>query len=122
MATSEQFEQDHAEAVEVATCIEQSGSFPECRHLLGGHIRQRAADHRALRTSTEFGVFGEVEIKQHWPTFVREQDVRRFEIAMENTAAMCMSQAVCKLTAQSKDSIDIGQLVQSRPAFVSGFG
>ena len=59
--------------------------------VLGGHVGQRAADHRAVRPRRRAirpALGGEVEVQQHRRAVGGQQDVRGLQVAVEQPARM----------------------------------
>ena len=77
-----------------------------CSGAMYGSVPPIAA--RSGRPS-ELHVLGQVEVEQHRPAVVGQEDVGRLEVAVQDSAAMGMAQSVGELTAEREDRLDVGQ-------------
>ena len=108
MLAGEQFEQDDAEAVEVAPGVERAELGAEHRELLRRHVGEGATDQRELGAPAELRVFREVEVEQHRTAVVGQQHVRGFQVAVQDAATVRVSQPVGELAGEGQDGVHVG--------------
>ena len=99
----EQLEEDHAERIEVAPRVDRAAGPEEEGQRLGRHVGERAADRGALGAGR---VVGEVEVEDHRLAVVREQDVGRLDVAVEDAALVRVGQAVGQARSEPEDGPD----------------
>jgi hypothetical protein len=93
LATREQLVENQTESVDVGTTIERYS-----RGLLGRHVRDGARQHPGVVRGNDVETFGEAEIRDVRLTFLVQQDVRGFQVAVEHAVRVGVVHGVCELT------------------------
>ena len=109
----EQLEEDRAEGIKIAPGIGEASPVLEGLEVLGGHVRQRAADQGGRGVRSQLGVGGQVEVEQERLAVVAQQDVGRLEVAMEDAALVGVGQAVGQACDQPEDRLDVAELADA---------
>ena len=112
-APGEQLKEDHAEGIKVAPGIWEASPVLEGLEVLGGHVRQRAADQGGRGVRSQLGVGGQVEVEQERLAVVAQQDVGRLEVAMEDAALVGVGQAVGQACDKPEDRLDVAELADA---------
>ena len=74
--------------------------------MFGRHVQDRSTDKRRGSAGSQLGVLREIEVEQHRLAVVRHQDVRGFEVAVQDAPLVraCWSPAASRAPSQSTAS------------------
>ncbi len=109
--TGEDLKENHAQCVKItaSVCI-----VPE--RLFGAHVTGRANDAGLSDAGGGLRKFGNTKIGDEGVAYLIEEEVARFEIAMNDTLA------VCEIECISKTKEDVGNLIEGDAALADAFG
>ena len=112
MPAGQQLVEHQAEAVEVRPLVRRPGPLLPRRPLLGGDVAGGAADLEVRRIARALAVLGEVEVEEHRPAVVGQEDVGRLHIPVDDAPLVGVRQGIGQPDGQPDDGVDVAQALQ----------
>ena len=104
-AASQQLNQNEPESIDIGLRCSESALHHGRIKLFGRHVG-RGAGH-AVRVNA-----GKVEVKEHRPSVLGEQDVGRLDVPVQDSTIVCMCQPIGQLRTNPKHRLDEAHAIQ----------
>ena len=107
VSAGQQLVEDQAQSIEVDAGVGWLRAGANRLQGLRGHVRERPSGQGRRRGAGVLGVGGQIEVEEHGLAVVGQQDVGRFEVAVDDSPFVGVCQAVGEPGTEPEDRLDV---------------